>query len=230
MHFSGIRSCRWYFYCIEIMLSVSALMLSIYGKAACFISLNNFHPLWLNSFFINYTFLGDGIFAIVLIATVWFIFKKKEEGKALLISFALSGLVAQIIKNLVSAPRPKLYFETGQYQHFIDGVSLANNSSFPSGHTATAFALATVLALVTKNKAGQLFFLLAAAMVGYSRIYLAQHFLLDVMIGALIGTGSGIAAVYFTRHPKAFKIPFFKMQQTKNKRPFSSPPSSAQTA
>jgi hypothetical protein len=42
----------------------------------------------------------------------------------------------QIIKNLVNAPRPRLFFEAGQYLYFIDGISLANHSSFPSGDDA----------------------------------------------------------------------------------------------
>jgi membrane-associated phospholipid phosphatase len=211
------------------MIFISGLVLMIFGKSVCFISLNNYHPFWLNVFFINYTFVGDGIFAIGLIAIAWLFFKRKDEGKALLISFILSGLAAQIIKNLVNAPRPKLYFEAGQYLHFIDGVSLANNSSFPSGHTATAFALATVLVLMAKNKNGQLFILLAAAMVGYSRIYLAQHFLLDVMIGAVIGTASGMLAVYFALNLNSFRLPAFKWPQAKNSRQLRSP-SSVQTA
>lgn len=224
-----VLSCSWFFCSILVLIFISGLMLMMFGKSACFISLNNYHPFWLNVFFINYTFMGDGIFALGLIAVTWLLFKRKEEGRALLISFLLSGLAAQIIKNLVNAPRPKLYFEAGQYLHFIDGVSLANHSSFPSGHTATAFALATVLVLMARNKSAQLFILFGAVMVGYSRIYLAQHFLLDVMIGALIGTTSGILAVYFALNIKTLKMPAFTLPQAKNKRQFRSP-SSVQTA
>ncbi|MDN3656719.1 phosphatase PAP2 family protein [Ferruginibacter paludis] len=225
-----VCSCSWYFCSVLLMTFISGLMLMAHGKSACFISLNNYHPFWLNVFFINYTFVGDGIFAFCLIAIAWLFFKRKEEGKALLISFILSGLATQIIKNLVNAPRPKLYFEAGQYLHFIDGVSLANNSSFPSGHTATAFALATVLVLMARNKNAQLVVLLAAATVGYSRIYLAQHFLLDVMIGAVIGTASGILAVYFALNLNALKLPAIKWHPAKNNNRQSGSPSSIQTA
>ena len=183
------------------------------GKAAAFISLNAYHPFLLNVFFINYTFMGDGIFALCLIAAIFFYYKRKQQGLALLYSFLISGLIVQVIKNLVDSPRPKLFFEAGQYLHFIDGVSLANNSSFPSGHTATAFAIATVMALMMKDKTWQLLILIAAVLVGYSRIYLAQHFLLDVIIGALVGSTSGILAVYLAKNVKRIKRSFKKMHR-----------------
>lgn len=115
---------------------------------------------------------------------------------ALGLSFLFSGIVVQGIKNFVFAPRPRLFFEQGQYLHFLDGVSMANYASFPSGHTATVFALATVYAIYTHSKLKQLFYLWLAVLVGYSRIYLAQHFLLDVIIGAIIGTATAWLVCY----------------------------------
>jgi membrane-associated phospholipid phosphatase len=203
---------KMYFAGLLLVLFTAALMLLIDGKAASFVSLNAYHPFLLNVFFINYTFIGDGIFALCLVALLFY-FKKKKQGFAMLYSFLISGIAVQIIKNLVSAPRPKLFFEAGQYLHFIDGVSLANNSSLPSGHTATAFGIATVLVLMLKNKTWQPHILIAAVMVGYSRIYLAQHFLLDVMIGAVIGSASGIAAFYLASNSKGIKMSIKKMHR-----------------
>ncbi len=210
---SLLRENRTYFLALLLILFLAATYLSITGKAAAFISLNAYHPFLLNVFFINYTFMGDGIFALCLIAAILFYYKRKQQGLALLYSFLISGLIVQVIKNLVDSPRPKLFFEAGQYLHFIDGVSLANNSSFPSGHTATAFAIATVMVLTMKNKSWQLLILIAAVLVGYSRIYLAQHFLLDVMIGVLIGSTSGLLAVYLATNVKGIKRSFKKMHQ-----------------
>src|SRR5258708_4075350 len=82
--------------------------------------------------------------------------QRKQQAFALLASFLISGLAVQVIKNFVSAPRPKIFFEAGQYLYFINGVSHGGLSSFPSGHTATAFAIATVIALIIKNKKWQL--------------------------------------------------------------------------
>lgn len=197
---SILRSNRIYFISLIILLFAGFLMLLLQGKSAAFISLNTFHPFWLNVFFINYTFMGDGIFALCFIAVMFFYFKRKQYGFALLYAFLISGIAAQIIKNLINSPRPKIYFEAGTYLNFIDGVTLTGNSDFPSGHTATAFAIATVMVLMMKNKNLQLLILLAAMLVGYSRIYLAQHFLLDVIAGALLGSFSGILAFFLAKN------------------------------
>ncbi len=200
----------------SFLLMAGFVFLILNGKASSFIALNSFHPFWLNVFFINYTFMGDGIFALGLIALMAFYFKKKKEAIALLYAFLFSGLMVQLIKNLVNAPRPRLFFEPGQYLYFVDQVSLANNSSFPSGHTATAFAIATVFIIMIKNKKWQLPILAAAVLVGYSRIYLAQHFLMDVLIGAIIGIASGLLAVSVSMNIKSIRISFRKMQRVEN--------------
>lgn len=220
---SDVRSCKWYFYSLLVIISTSILLLVLTGKAASFISLNSYHSFFLNVFFVNYTFIGDGIFALCLIAVLFFYFKKKQESYTLLLSFLISGIFVQIIKNLVDSPRPHLFFEPGQYLYFIDGVALANHHSFPSGHTTTAFAIATVLVMMLKNKNYQLLLLIAAALVGYSRIYLAQHFLLDVIIGAAIGTGCGVLAVYLNANAKAIKLFFGRLKRVKTADSFHSP-------
>ena len=210
---AALRQNKIYFAGLLFILLFGVLFLLINGKAASFISLNAYHPFLLNAFFINYTFIGDGIFALCLMAAIFFYYKRKQQGLALLYSFLISGLIVQVIKNLVDSPRPRLFFEAGQYLHFIDGVSLANNSSFPSGHTATAFAIATVMALMMKDKTWQLLILFAAVLVGYSRIYLAQHFLLDVIIGGVIGSASGVLAVYLATNIKGIRRSIKKMHR-----------------
>ena len=210
---SVLRQHNIYFAGLLSVLLFSTFFLLLNGKAAAFISLNSYHPFLLNVFFINYTFMGDGIFALCLTAVLFFYYKRRQQGLAVLYSFLISGLIVQLIKNLVDSPRPRLFFEAGQYLHFIDGISLANNSSFPSGHTATAFAIATVMVLLMKDKSWQLLILIAAVLVGYSRIYLAQHFLLDVIIGAVTGSTSGILAVSLATNVKGIKRSIKKMHR-----------------
>ena len=211
-------------YCIGLLtiLFSASLFLVFSGKEAAFISLNSYHPFFLNVFFINYTCMGDGIFALCLIAVMLFYFKRKKMAIALLSSFLISGIASQFLKNMVNSPRPKVYFEAGTYLNFIDGVTLTGNSGFPSGHTATAFAIATVMALMIKNKKWQLLILPAAALVGYSRIYLAQHFLLDVIAGAILGSLSGVLAFYLATSRINIKSIFKKMYPV-SAEPASSP-------
>lgn len=198
-----------YFWGLLVFLLAAAALLFINGKADSFLALNQYHPYWLNVFFINYTFMGDGIFALCLIGFLFYL-KRKQEAWAMLFAFLISGLAVQLIKNLVNAPRPRLFFEPGRYHYFLDNISLANNSSFPSGHTATAFAIATVFVILLKNSKWQLPVLLAAIFVGYSRIYLAQHFVADVLIGAFIGGVAGICGLQLSLNKNFFRLPAFR--------------------
>lgn len=59
--------------------------------------------------------------------------------------------------------------------------------SFPSGHTSTAFTLALLLASIVKRNIWVYVFPLIAFFVGYSRVYLAQHFVTDVLAGVFVG-------------------------------------------
>jgi membrane-associated phospholipid phosphatase len=146
-----IKKASLYFVGLSIFLMVATLFLFMQGKANSFLLINNFHNQWLDSFFSKFTFLGDGIFALIL-SLLFLIFKKKKASLLILITFAFSGLVAQLIKHIANSPRPKLFFNPAIYVHFVDGVTVSNNFSFPSGHTTTAFAVATLIVLITEKK------------------------------------------------------------------------------
>lgn len=164
--------------------------------------MNLFHSELLNHFFIFLTYLGDGLFVIALAVTI-FIFKRKFLSLMILSSYALSGIIAQALKYFIEEARPALYLKKTNYPYFIDQVTLHNFHSFPSGHTASVFALAAILSFWVKDKNYSVLFLLTAALVGYSRIYLGQHFMGDVMAGAAAGVFSSILSwIYFE---KSFK-------------------------
>ena len=87
--------------------------------------------------------------------------------------------------------------------HTIDGVRLHAWNSFPSGHTMTAFAFFLSLALIVKNQLLKFFFFAMSLLVGFSRIYLNQHFLEDTLAGSLLAV---VIALTMS--------PFFNTQQT----------------
>jgi undecaprenyl-diphosphatase len=68
-------------------------------------------------------------------------------------------------------------------------TALPGNPSFPSGHSATAFAAATAVAILCPRLRPAA--LAIAAAVALSRVYLRVHFPLDVIAGGLIGAGLG---------------------------------------
>lgn len=192
---SKIKHSNWFFYGTFLLIFLGFIFLSFYGKSASFFLLNSFHNPILDYFFILFTNLGDGIMAVIICVLAGIFYRKKIYALSLLYAFLVSGIIAQILKRLVDTPRPKLYFANGEYTQFIEGIKIATQHSFPSGHTATAFAIATVIMIVMKSRKWQIQILVTATLVGFSRIYLGQHFLLDVLVGAIIGCLSGIAAI-----------------------------------
>ena len=209
----SIKQHQFFFYSYLLVLIAAVFFLLSNGKVNSFILLNSYHRSWLDNFFIAYTNLGDGIFAILLSLIYFFVLKKRKVGVVLLLAYASTGILAQMLKPLLHSPRPLVYFRPQHFPFFIDSIIHAGNNSFPSGHTVTAFAIATVLAFYTTSKKHYVLLLLAAALVAFSRVYLSQHFLLDVLAGSIIGVLGGIACVYFTRNLNEDKLVFKKQHR-----------------
>jgi len=183
---------------------IAIFLLAIQTKKAVFILLNPYHSDFLNYFFIGLTYLGNGFFPII-ICLILFLFKKPFLSFMVFVTFATSGIAAQVLKAFIYEARPAMLLKNTDYPFFIDNVTLHNFHSFPSGHTATAFALATILVIGIKNKKFSVPLLFFGALVGYSRIYLGQHFLLDVAAGSLIGVFFSILCwIVFNKMEPAF--------------------------
>ncbi len=187
------------------LLCVAALFfLNNQTKEYGYLLLVPYHSKPLDMFFICFTYLGDGIF-ILLLAVVAIILKYKWQGIAILVSYALSGLLSQVIKLVFPSPRPAVFFRAlGKSFYEIPGVTLTKSmASFPSGHTASAFALMGILVLLYPRSKWNSLWLILSVGVGYSRIYLGNHFLADVLCGAVIGVFSGMATIlllsFFTK-------------------------------
>lgn len=196
---------HYFFTAISILL-VALIFNFSFSKTDGFIIFNRFHPTWLDIFFKYFTNLGDGLISI-LAALILLSFKKKKKAFTIVIAYIYSGLLIQIAKRIFHMPRPKYFFEQTlfHYSHFVNGLSTHNENSFPSGHTASAFALATVLVLVFKKKKISPYCLFFAFLIGYSRIYLAQHFLIDVIFGAITGIICAIASYHQVYDLKLFR-------------------------
>jgi len=183
---------RYFFTGFILVIAAMVFFLALTGKTAGFILLNSWHSKAAELFFQIYTNAGDGLFSIALFLVLLF-FHRSLLGWEIVISFLLSGLIAQLLKYAFPMPRPKTLIGDAHYAFFIQGYTHVGNASFPSGHTASAFGLATLLSLFCRNKKWGILYLFLAMLVGYSRIYLGQHFLQDVLAGAVAGTASAIA-------------------------------------
>lgn len=196
-----IRGLRHYSVVFLMVVAAGLLLLTAKGKAGSFLWLNGYHSPAADRFFIYLTFLGDGLFAVAMSVCSFALIRRRLLGVQLLVAYLLSGLAAQVLKHLIVAPRPSGFFAPGEYRFFIQDITHTASNSFPSGHATTALALATTLALFTGSRFQQLGFLLLGWLVAYSRVFLAQHFLIDILVGGLIGFGASLlVGLFFERH------------------------------
>ena len=84
--------------------------------------------------------------------------------------------------------------------HLVNGVDVHSYGSFPSGHTATAFTFALLIALLIPSATVSITCILIAIIIGYSRIYLSQHYPLDVAAGMIVAVFSVTLAVLFQNY------------------------------
>lgn len=164
----------------------------LYWDKSLFLWLNNnlAHPL-LDPFFYLIGWLGNGWVLMISTAIFFLAYKPdylKRQFPWILLSFCLSGICVILIKDWVNRPRPLLEFASlikanKVYIHTV-GPHLKVHS-FPSGHTQTAFCVATYLSLLFKRLSP--IFLGLACLVAISRIYAGVHYPLDVVAGAVIG-------------------------------------------
>jgi membrane-associated phospholipid phosphatase len=155
--------------------------------------------LWLNEknnhiadvFFKYWTHVGDGaVYAVIIILLLAF-YSYWSAFYLLLVSI-LQTILVQILKLVFfpDAPRPKSFFGESVNLHFVEGVEVHAWNSFPSGHTATAFAIACALSILmnhSKNSIWGIVLFVIAALVALSRVYLLQHFFIDTAVGAFLG-------------------------------------------
>lgn len=180
---------------------VSGISLLAFSPRAIFFGLNSIHTLYLDTFFQNYTLLGDGVFSIAIFL-ILLLAERISLAIQVLTAYLFSGIVSQILKRAFHAPRPHAIISNAEYHHFMEGITNTGMTSFPSGHTTSVFALATILALNATDKRFSIIYLITAIITGYSRIYLGQHFLADVTAGALIGTLSALLVYWYLRQVK----------------------------
>ena len=173
-------------YATILFLLLGTAALFYWNKEQVFLWLNHQHTYTADVILKYFTYIGDGIFMLGL-GLLLLLFRFRKLGVLMLLSFLLSGLLAQSIKRIEARPRPGLHFQNPDIIHRVDDVLLKGKNSFPSGHTTTAFATFSLLAFASRNKFVQFLYFAIAVTIGYSRIYLGQHFAEDVLMGAAVG-------------------------------------------
>ena len=162
---------------------------AITDKIGFHLVLNAFHTPILDTFFKYFTYVGAWVPCAV--AVVLLIFRKWKIASVILVGQLVATLITTPLKHIIRAKRPSaILSDLGINFPIVEGVDLHSTLSFPSGHTSAAFAFCFAVALFCPRWWQKLFCLFVAVLCGYSRIYLSQHFLEDVLAGSMVGVVS----------------------------------------
>jgi len=187
----------WLFF---IMFSMAYVMLTPYGELNILVSKH--YKSSIGYFFRYYTHFGEEWLLVPIGLALIFIIKKRDFTIKLIAAFVINSLITIPVKYcLFSYDRPRVALEKFNLI-FTEGVDVHQFNSFPSGHSSAAFSMALMVALWYKDRLISFIVILMAIGVGMSRIYLQQHFIEDVMGGAIIGLLAASLSSGFYWQPK----------------------------
>ncbi|HTD41208.1 MAG TPA: phosphatase PAP2 family protein [Mucilaginibacter sp.] len=198
-----LRNIKWLIIPYLVILCICLVIKLIYSREDIYFTVNGINSSVADFLAPFVTDLGNGWTAVAL-SLILMLFSYRK-GLLIASSFAVTSILgAQVVKFIVDAPRPKLYFKDQLSRiHFVKGVDVLTTHSFPSGHTITAFSAAVVLTYLSKNSRWGILYLILAILVGYSRMYLSEHFFEDVTAGSIIGVVITVIWLYWLDN-KAF--------------------------
>lgn len=200
-----LKSHRLFFTLFFFWLIILACLQLLFSPTEMMFWVNRHNSPFLDTFFQFITFLGeDGIWLVPLMVYLYQYFREKKDVKTkaimLIIIWITKGIVSIALKNLFNLPRPiEVYEHSERAIYLIKGLEIHHWQSFPSGHTFTGFAFACFYMLVARNNLLGFLWLALAMLIGYSRVYLFQHFPRDVFAGSILGVAVVLAVVFLWR-------------------------------
>ncbi len=178
------------------------VVLLITEKGTPLIYINSYHHNFLDYIFVCLTYFGDGLFSVLFLLGI-LIFVNIRKAFVVTITFLILVLVIQALKYTFFEPRPFIYFQETPGLHYIPWLEIHKFNSFPSGHTAQAFCFALCVCFYAKKKHTVWLFSLAA-LTGLSRMYLLQHFPIDVFVGSLVAVLLTTVIFYWLENNQVF--------------------------
>jgi membrane-associated phospholipid phosphatase len=200
-----IKKHRAYFALYFPFLLIVGYLVFVYSKSSIHLYFNQFHTPFFDWFFKYLTYLGDG-WAITFMVLLYLFFISIRKGLLIGLSTLFASSITQFLKHFVfkDSLRPSAYFKDIDLNamYLVDGVDLHTVYSLPSGHTTAAFALTASIAFMYNSRKVDTSMFILGALIGWSRVYLSQHFLEDVFMGSIIGVLGTIVIYSLLYSPK----------------------------
>lgn len=183
---------RWFVLALTMLAGLGVTLQLLYGKVETHLLFNRCHTPIFDLTMPYITFIGDA--AMFIVANFFVIRRDRKFGWRMAVAGIVTGAMVIFLKQGVFASfdRPSLVL-VGHNLHLINGVNLYKHNSFPSGHAAMAFCMVTSLALWQRKEHWEIVWLLVGLLAAYSRVYLSQHFFIDIVAGAWLGFGLALA-------------------------------------
>lgn len=191
---------RYFLIPFLILIITGFSLMLIFTKTELFLLINDCHTTFFDQFFKLNTWVGDGWMTVLVVFGM--LFFKYRFAVLTALAYAYSSMAVQILKRLFNAPRPVKFFEDITPIRTIDGYTMHEWNSFPSGHTASAFTLAVVLSYLLPYKHSHWILIPLAALTAFSRVYLAQHFMEDIIAGALLAVIMTLQLIWWLENTK----------------------------
>lgn len=178
-----------YFYILFLTWIIIGFFLAVsFTPSELFFAVNSHHNTILDRIMPAWSGYGRGdVIAIILISVLLIPTFRNKNYFLTTICFALFVTVPiYFLKQWFEHPRPITVFGITKV-HTISWMQNLYNNSFPSGHTIGAFGFFLILSSILPNQQKPfsiLFFILALG-CAYSRLYLGQHFFIDVYAGSI---------------------------------------------
>ncbi|MDX9880541.1 MAG: phosphatase PAP2 family protein [Prolixibacteraceae bacterium] len=141
-----------------------------------------------------------GLGGYMAIAACLLFFYKVRHAATGLLNLLIIGIFTNVLKEFLKGvfTRPLHYFLYDDFSRFIYTADINYYSSFPSGHSMTIFGMFAFFAFLANRKTISVILFFLAVTVGFSRIYLLQHFFVDVYAGAFFGICSLLITIWLT--------------------------------
>lgn len=189
---------NYFSYCLYAFLLVGLIPLTVLSKPF-FNLLVNEHIAsdLLDPFFIVYSQVFEGWCVVIIALILIFVSKKK------LLMFVVAGLLCSaitlLLKDIIigNTPRPTKFLPLDSFKHLLADISIYEKQySFPSGHSTLAFSLMALFSASARKNIWCVIFFFVALFAAFSRIYLLQHFFVDIYAGACIGTAISVFVLF----------------------------------